>query len=133
MREEDAEEAIYRKTRRRQEEKEAFDIRHRIRVKPLEEGDIILRYDSVREIDMSLRRKLDFRWLGPYQIYSANKEKGYYRLKELKPDRALLRRTFSRSRLKLFYQRERYFYSLDDAVSSPDSDSYSDHLRDIEV
>ena len=103
MREKDAEEAIYRKTRRRQEEKEAFNTRHRIRVKPLEEGDIILRYDSVREIDMSLRRKLDFRWLGPYQIYSANKEKGYYRLKELKPDRALLRGTFSKSRLKLFY------------------------------
>jgi len=66
MREEDAKEAIYRKTRRRQEEKEVFDIRHRIKVKPLEEGDIILRYDSVKEIDMSLRRKLDFRWLRPY-------------------------------------------------------------------
>ena len=66
MREEDAEEAIYWKTRRRQEEKEAFDIRHRIRVKPLEEGDIMLRYNSVREIDMSSRKKLDFRWLEPY-------------------------------------------------------------------
>ena len=133
MREEDAKEAIYRKTRRRQEGKEAFDARHRIRAKPLEEGDIVLRHDSVREIDMSSRRKLDFRWLGPYQIYSANKEKGYYRLKELGPDGALLRGTFSRSRLKLFYQRERYFYSPDDAVSSPDSDSHSDHLGDIEV
>jgi len=61
MREKDAEEAIYRKTRRRQKGKEAFDIRHRIRVKPLEKGDIILRYDSVREIDMSLHKKLDFR------------------------------------------------------------------------
>ena len=133
MREEDAEEAIYRKTRRRQEGKEAFDARHRIRAKPLEEGDIVLRHDSVREIDMSSRRKLDFRWLGPYQIYSANKEKGYYRLKELGPDGALLRGTFSGSRLKLFHQRERYFYSPDDAVSSPDSDSHSDHLGDIEV
>jgi hypothetical protein len=93
----------------------------------------VLRYNSVKEIDMSLRKKLDFRWLGLYQIYNANKEKGYYRLKELGPDGALLRRTFFRSRLKLFYQKERYFYSLDDAVSSPDSDSYSDHLRDIKV
>ena len=61
MREEDVKEAIYRKTRRRQEKKEAFDIRHKIRVKPLEERDIILRYNSVKEIDISLRRKLDFR------------------------------------------------------------------------
>ena len=82
---------------------------------------------------MSLRKKLDFRQLGLYQIYSANKEKGYYRLKELGSDRALLYRTFSGSRLKLFYQRERYFYSPDDAVSSPDSDSHSDHFKDIEV
>jgi len=52
---------------------------------------------------MSSYKKLDFKWLGPYQIYNANKEKGYYRLKELKPDRALLYRTFSKSRLKLFY------------------------------
>ena len=52
---------------------------------------------------MSLRKKLDFRWLGLYQIYSVNKKKGYYRLKEFRPDRALLRGTFSRSRLKLFY------------------------------
>jgi hypothetical protein len=66
MREEDAKEAIYYKTRRRQEGKEAFDLRHRIRSKPLKEGDIVLRHDLVREIDMSLRRKLDFRWLGPY-------------------------------------------------------------------
>jgi len=61
MREEDAEEAIYWKTRRWQEGKEAFDTRHKIRVKPLEEGDIMLRYDSVKEIDMSLYKKLDFK------------------------------------------------------------------------
>jgi hypothetical protein len=63
----------------------------------------MLRHDLVREINMSLQRKLDFRWLGPYQIYSVNKEKDYYKLKELGPNKALLRRTFSRSRLKLFY------------------------------
>jgi len=52
---------------------------------------------------MSSRKKLDFRWLRLYQIYSANKEKGYYRLKELRLNEALLRRTFFKSRLKLFY------------------------------
>jgi hypothetical protein len=95
--------------------------------------DIVLRHDSVREIDMSSRRKLDFRWLGPYQIYDANKEKGYYKLKELGPDGAVLRGTYSGSRLKLFYQREHYFYSPDDVISSSNTDYYSDHQGDIEV
>ena len=55
----------------------------------------MLRYDFIREIDISLRRKLDFKQLRPYQIYSINKKKGYYKLKELGLDRVLLRRTFS--------------------------------------
>jgi len=63
----------------------------------------MLRYDSVREIDMSSRKKLDFKWLRLYQIYNTNKEKGYYRLKELKPNKVLLYKTFFKSRLKLFY------------------------------
>jgi hypothetical protein len=54
MREEDAKEAIYRKTRRRQEGKEVFNAWHRIRARPLEKGDIMLRHDLVKEIDMSL-------------------------------------------------------------------------------
>jgi NMD protein affecting ribosome stability and mRNA decay len=54
MREEDTKEAIYRKTRRRQEGKEVFNARHRIRVRPLKKGDIVLRHDLVREINMSL-------------------------------------------------------------------------------
>jgi NMD protein affecting ribosome stability and mRNA decay len=66
MRKEDAKEAIYYKTRRRQEGKKAFNLRHRIRLKPFKEGDIVLCHDLVREINMSLQRKLDFRWLGPY-------------------------------------------------------------------
>ena len=52
---------------------------------------------------MSLRKKLDFKWLKLYQIYNTNKEKGYYRLKELKLNKVLLRKTFLKSRLKLFY------------------------------
>ena len=52
---------------------------------------------------MSSRKKLDFKWLRPYQVYNANKEKGYYKLKELRPNRVLLYRMFSRNKLKLFY------------------------------
>ena len=51
---------------------------------------------------MSSSRKLNFRWLGPYKIYATNKEKGFYRLKELRPNRVLLKGTFLGSRLKLF-------------------------------
>jgi hypothetical protein len=54
MRKEDTKEAIYRKTRRRQEEKEVFNAWHKIRVRPLKKRDIILRHDLVREINMSL-------------------------------------------------------------------------------
>jgi hypothetical protein len=61
MREEDIKEAIYRKTRRQQERKEAFNVRHRIKTKPLKKGNIVLYHDLVRKIDMSLCRKLDFR------------------------------------------------------------------------
>jgi hypothetical protein len=61
MREEDAKEAIYQKICRRQEGKEAFDLRYRIRVKPLKEGDIMLCYNLVKEVNISLYRKLDFR------------------------------------------------------------------------
>jgi hypothetical protein len=84
---------------------------------------------------MSSHRKLDFRWLGPYEISYANKEKGYYKLKELRPNGAHLRGTFSGNRLKLFYQREHYFYSPKDIISSSDTDShsYSDHPGDIKL
>jgi hypothetical protein len=61
MREEDTKEAIHQKTHRQQEGKEAFNARHKIRTKPLEKGDIVLHHDSVRKIDISSRRKLDFR------------------------------------------------------------------------
>jgi hypothetical protein len=52
---------------------------------------------------MSLYRKLDFRWLGPYKIFYINKEKGYYKLKELGPNGAYLQGMFLGNKLKLFY------------------------------
>jgi len=63
----------------------------------------VLCYNSVKEIDISLYKKLDFKWLRLYQIYNVNKEKGYYKLKELGLNKALLYKTFFKSRLKLFY------------------------------
>jgi hypothetical protein len=133
MREEDVNEAIFRKTRRRQEGKEAFDARHNIRTRPFQVGDIVLRYDSQREVDISSDRKLDFRWLGPYEIYSANNDKGYFKLKEMGPDGVHLKGTFAGSRLKLFFKRERYLYSPDDIDSEPDNENQQrEELGDIE-
>jgi hypothetical protein len=123
VRNENAEEARLKKTRRRQEGKEYFDAHHNIRSRPFQKDDIVLRHDSVREVDMSSNRKLDFRWLGPYQILHANTEKGYYHLKELGPDGPKLRGTFAGSRLKLFHKRQRFFYSPEDELSSLDSQS----------
>jgi hypothetical protein len=70
---------------------------------------------------MSSDRKLDFRWLGLYEIYSANNDKGYFKLKEIGLDRVYLKGTFLGSRLKLFFKREQYLYSLDDLVSEPNN------------
>jgi hypothetical protein len=53
----------------------------------------------------------------------ANNKKGYYYLKELGLDRPKLRGTFTRNRLKLFYKRDRFFYSLDDNISLSDEPS----------
>ncbi len=70
---------------------------------------------------MSSNRKLDFRWLGPYQIKHANTEKGYYKLKELGPNGAMLGGTYARNRLKLFHARDDFFFSTEDRVSEASS------------
>ena len=63
----------------------------------------MLYYDFIKEIDISLRKKLNFKQLRLYQIYNINKEKSYYKLKEFKLNKILLYKTFFKSRLKLFY------------------------------
>ena len=47
-------------------------------------------------------------------------EKGYFTLKELRLDSIALRGTFTGNRLKLFFKRKKYLYSLDDEVSIPE-------------
>ncbi|EKD15696.1 hypothetical protein MBM_06324 [Drepanopeziza brunnea f. sp. 'multigermtubi' MB_m1] len=76
MRNEDATEAILKKTRYRQKGKDAFNNKKNLRIRPLK--------------------------LSLYQISSVN-TKGYYKLKELREDEALLDGTFAGSRLKKFY------------------------------
>ena len=60
-------------------------------------------HDTRRKKDMS--RKLSFRWLGPYRITDAVKEKGTYMLEEL--DGSRLAGTFAGDRKKRFHLRQR--------------------------
>ena len=81
----------------------------------------MLQYNLQKEVDMSFNKKLDFRQLGPYKIYSTNNDKQYFKLKEIGPDSVYLKGTFTGSRLKLFFKRARYLYSLDDLVLEPNN------------
>ena len=87
----------------RLEGKERHDLKHDIREKELAIGSIVLLHDTRREKDMS--RKLSFKWLGPYRICDAVKDKGTYMLEEL--DGSRLAGTFAGDRLKKFHPRQR--------------------------
>ena len=108
-RDEDLEEVRLRKQRKRMEGKESFDATRQIRWEEIKEGDLVLRHDSIAEIDISRNRKLSYKWLGPYCVQKAIPEKGTYILEEF--DGTTLSGTYSGNRLKKFVQRNR-FYTL---------------------
>jgi hypothetical protein len=121
MRDEDIQEAMLRKTRRRQIGQEHFDATHQIRHTPLAVKDIVLRHDTfTTDVDKSAATKLSWRWHGPYKIRKADQLKGTYLLSEL--DGTKLAGTFPGNRLKKFVQRKKYFYSPDDVVGEESSD-----------
>jgi hypothetical protein len=72
---EDLDEVRLRKQRKRMEGKESFDRSRQIRQAEIKEGDLVLRYDSIAEIDMSQVRKLSYKWIGPYTVWKAILEK----------------------------------------------------------
>jgi hypothetical protein len=106
LRDQFVKEAAERTNRLRMQKKEYWDEHKEIQHDEFRAGDLVLLWDSVREIDMSRIRKLDPRWLGPYRI-SQNKpsqgERGTYRLEDL--DGTTFRYTTPGWRLKLFQQR----------------------------
>ena len=101
-RDEDLEEATLHLQRMRLEGKERHDLKHGIREEELSIGSIILLHDTRREKDMF--RKLSFKWLGPYRICDAIKDKGTYIIEEL--DGSRLAGTFAGDRLKKFHPRQ---------------------------
>ena len=61
MRAEDVDEAIARKTRKRQENKDYFDDNHTIRKTEIKVRDLVLRHDVNREVNISSKYKLEYK------------------------------------------------------------------------
>jgi hypothetical protein len=75
----------------------------------------VLYYDTFTiDHDKSKATKLNWRWLGPYRVTTADNVKGVYTLEDM--DGAGLRGTFSGNRLKKFVERDRYFRASDEEV-----------------
>ena len=89
------------------EGKEAFDRTCQIRSIEIKEGDLVLRHDSIAEIDMSRNRKLLYKWLGPYRVRKAIPEKGTYILEEF--DGTELLGTYAGNRLKKFVAQDCFY------------------------
>jgi hypothetical protein len=75
-----------------------------VRREPIEKGCLVLVHNHRKEIDMSVRRKLDFRWSGPVRVRDVIPDRGTYILEDL--NGARLRGTFAGNRIKRFYVRE---------------------------
>jgi len=118
---EDLEEVRLQKQRKRMEGKESFDRTRQIRQTEIKEGDLVLKYNSIAEVDMSRNRKLSYKWLGPYRVRKAIPKKGTYILEEF--DGTQLAGTYSGNRLKKFVVRNRFYGPVtDEEVESEDSD-----------
>ena len=116
LRDDDMEEIILRKRRIREEGKDSFDQRHRIRKEEIKAKDIVLVYDSKHAMDMSSNLKLSFKWLGPYRVRKANTLKGTYMLEEV--DGTPLKGTYAGNRLKKFVYKGGTFIPVEQEVET---------------
>jgi hypothetical protein len=105
------EEIVLQKKRIREEGKDNFDRRHRIRKEKIKAKDLVLTYHSKRAMDMSSNLKLSFKWLRPYRVIKANNLKGTYTLKEV--NRTPLKGTYAGNRLKKFVYKSDTFIPVD--------------------
>jgi len=145
IRAEDVDEAIARKTRKRQENKDYFNDNYTIRKTEIKVEDLVLRHDTNREVNMSSKHKLEYKWMGPCKVWYANPEHGTYRLMEI--DGTVLKGTFPGRRLKRFEQRRGYLFPdseeegkgegergvKEDLSSNDDRDELSDLIKGVEV
>lgn len=112
LRDRDVEEARLQVQRIREDGKERFDDKYRLRNERLSVGQMVLLHDT--KIDTSYSAKLAYRWFGPYRICEVL-EKGSYRLEEL--DGTPFRDAIYGNRLKPYYLR-------------PDNEESSDQNQD---
>lgn len=103
LRDQFTKDAVARTNRLRQAKKEYWDDTKEIRREELRLGDLVLLWNSIREIDMSRDRKLDARWMGPYRVRRPWPERGTYQIEDL--DGTPLPHTVPGKRLKPFRQR----------------------------
>ncbi|KAL3676054.1 hypothetical protein R1sor_026002 [Riccia sorocarpa] len=102
QRDEDVRTALERLKEARLSNKDRFDKRHRLRPKPVEEGDWVLVYDSNLDNQHSALKKFAKRWFGPYVVEKVY-DNATYGLREL--DGARLRRPIAGKRVKIFKKR----------------------------
>ena len=100
-RDKDLQEAALYLRRSREQDKDNFDSRKRLRVKNLNVGDLVLLHNTKLKYQYS--HKLDYCWLRPYRLADLVRDKGTYLLEEL--DGARLQSTYAGNRLKFFYTR----------------------------
>ncbi|KUJ23666.1 uncharacterized protein LY89DRAFT_679019 [Mollisia scopiformis] len=90
-----------------------FNTIHPLKKELINVGDKVLLYDIFKvDKDMSRSVKLNYRWLGPFKVSSANHGKGTYELQEL--DGVDKKGTFAGNRLKKFVEESGYWYSIND-------------------
>ncbi|KAH6877448.1 hypothetical protein BKA58DRAFT_451006 [Alternaria rosae] len=103
LRDQFTKDAVTRTNRLRQSKKDYWDDTKEVRSEDLRKGDLVLLWNSIREIDMSRDRKLDTRWMGPYRVRLPRPERGTFHLEDL--DGTPFPHTIPGNRLKLFRQR----------------------------
>ena len=101
--------------------KESFDQSRQIWQAKVKEGDLVLRHNSIAEINMSQSRKLSYKWLSPYRVRKAIPDKGTYFLEEF--DGTELAGTYSGNRLKKFIQRNKFYMLIATDADMDDSSS----------
>lgn len=138
-RDEDLEEATLYLQHMRLEGNERHDLKYSIYEKELAIRSIVLLYNTRRKKNML--RKLVFKWLGPYWVFDAVRDKGTYMLKKL--DGSQLANTFAGDRLKKFHPRQRFhldhapnldykeLLNLDKFLLSNNDNDFSDVLNDL--
>ena len=107
-----------------EQRKKRFAHKLRPEVGKISVGDLVLVWDSLREIDMSSWRKLTYRWDGPYRVKNIG-AKGTYVLETL--DGVELEPTYSSRRVKKFFKYNGVWLEVDDDPLLDPDDPNPDH------